>query len=104
MQRLHEHDLCGYLIEKEPDVWTVLSLPAIQIDEHGDEKPLWPLKHTLDELYKMRELDTLVFDTQYMQDPKPKEGLLYSNGFGTYDPVQIPRGANVRRSKLYRYS
>lgn len=97
MQRLHEHDLCGYLIEKEPDVWTVLSLPAIQTDSEGNEKALWPLKHTIDELYKMRDLDTLVFDTQYMQDPKPKEGLLYSNGFGTYDPAQIPRGANVRR-------
>ena len=97
MQRLHEHDLCGYLLEKEPDEWEVLSLPAIMEDEEGKEVALWPLKHTIDELHKMRELDTVVFDTQYMQDPKPKEGLLYENGFTTYHPTQIPRGSRVRR-------
>ena len=41
MQRLHEHDLCGYLQEIEPDEWTVLSLPAIQTDpETGQEYAL----------------------------------------------------------------
>lgn len=97
MQRLHEHDLCGYLIEKEPDEWEVLSLPAIYQDENGEDKALWPLKHTVDELYKMRDLDTVVFDTQYMQDPKPKEGLLYENGLGTYGLGQIPKGSQIRR-------
>lgn len=29
MQRLHEHDLCGYLQSIEPDDWEVLSLPCI---------------------------------------------------------------------------
>ena len=33
MQRLHEHDLCGYLQEIEPEEWTVLSLPCIWHDE-----------------------------------------------------------------------
>ena len=52
MQRLHEHDLCGYLHEIEPDEWTVLSLSAIQTDpETGEERALWPMKHTLEELY-----------------------------------------------------
>ena len=37
MQRLHEEDLCGYLLDKEPDEWTVLSLPAIHKDEEGNE-------------------------------------------------------------------
>lgn len=32
MQRLHEHDLCGYLQEIEPEDWTVVSLPCIQHD------------------------------------------------------------------------
>lgn len=91
MQRLHEHDLCGYLIDAEPDVWTVLSLPAIMTDEEsGEEAPLWELKHTLNELHKIRELNPLVFDTQYMQDPKPKEGLMYSSGFRTYPQEMLP--------------
>jgi hypothetical protein len=30
MQRLHEHDLCGYLIDNEGTKWEVLSLPSIK--------------------------------------------------------------------------
>ena len=85
MQRLHEHDLCGYLQEIEPEEWTVLSLPAIQTNpETGEEHALWPMKHTLEELHKMRDVNPLVFDTQYMQDPTPREGLMYAAGFRTY--------------------
>ena len=91
MQRLHEHDLCGYLQEIEPDEWTVLSMPAIQTDADGKEYALWPMKHTLEELYKMREINPLVFDTQYMQDPTPREGLMYE-GFKTYKPEELPVG------------
>lgn len=97
MQRLHEHDLCGYLQEIEPNEWTVLSLSAIQMDQDNNEYPLWPLKHTLQELHSMRDINSLVFDTQYMQDPKPKEGLMYSSGFRTYDSAQLPMGQNAKR-------
>lgn len=90
MQRLHEHDLCGYLMEKEPDEWTVLSLPAISADpETGEEQALWPMKHTLQELRRMRELDPVVFDTQYIQDPTPREGLMYPGGFEEYAPEEL---------------
>ena len=96
MQRLHEHDLCGYLQEIEPDEWTVLSLPAIQTDpETGEEHALWPMKHTLEELYKMRALNPVVFDTQYMQDPTPKEGLMYADGFRTYRREELPTGSKA---------
>lgn len=102
MQRLHEHDLCGYLMEKEPEEWEVLSLPAIYKDETGKECALWPMKHTLEELYKRREVNPLVFDTQYMQDPAPKEGMLYSMGFKTYTPDMLPSGQNAL--KRYNYT
>ena len=102
MQRLHEHDLCGYLMEVEPEEWTVLSLPAIQTDPvTGEEHALWELKHTLPELYKMREINPIVFDTQYMQDPTPKEGLMYSEGFNTYTPDTIPTGQRAIRKCNY---
>nr|DAW00952.1 MAG TPA: Large Terminase [Caudoviricetes sp.] len=96
MQRLHENDLCGYLLDKEPGQWRVLSLPAIQIDEvTGEEKALWPMKHTLEELKHIREINPIIFDTQYMQDPKPKEGLMYSEGFMTYRPEELPTGKDA---------
>lgn len=89
MQRLHEHDLCGYLMEKEPDKWRVLSLPAIVTEEDGTERALWPLKHNLQELYDMRSVEPVVFETQYMQNPTPKEGLMYDQGFDEYTPDEL---------------
>lgn len=97
MQRLHEHDLCGYLMETEPDEWRVVALPAIQIDEEGNQVPLWKMKHSIEELHHMREIDSVIFDTQYMQDPKPAEGLMYQSGFRTYDKSQIPKGKKVKK-------
>lgn len=77
MQRLHENDLCGYLIDSEPEEWTVLSLPALYFDEDGMECALWPFKHTVEELRKLEKTNSYVFNTQYMQNPQPKEGLMY---------------------------
>lgn len=101
MQRLHENDLCGHLLSIEPEEWRVLSLPAIMIDENGNEKALWNKKHTLEELYKLREVNPIIFDTQYMQDPKPKEGLMYQQGFNTYKPEQLPTGSAALRRWNY---
>lgn len=85
MQRLHEHDLCGYLQDIEPDEWTVLSLPCIR-EEGGEQKALWPFKHTVEELRKIEKANPYVFDTQYMQNPTPIEGLMYAR-FKTYDII-----------------
>lgn len=92
MQRLHEHDLCGYLQEIEPGDWTVVSLPCIVEDEQGHPQPLWPFKHSLEELEKIRNANSFVFETQYMQNPKPLEGLMYE-GFKTYETLPIERNA-----------
>lgn len=77
MQRLHEDDLCGYLMKAEPGEWKVLSLPALYNDEDGEQISLWPFKMTVAELLKIRKLDQYVFDTQYQQNPTPLEGLMY---------------------------
>lgn len=90
MQRLHEHDLCGYLQEIEPDEWTVLSLPCISYDEDGNEKPLWEFKHTLEELHAIERANSFVFETQYMQHPTPIEGLMYRE-FRTYEVLPRDR-------------
>lgn len=73
MQRIHERDLCGYLIEQNPDEWTVLSLPCIK----PDGTALWEFKHTVGELNKLKKDNETVFERQYQQDPQPLKGLLF---------------------------
>lgn len=94
MQRLHEHDLCGYLMEVEPDEWTVLSIPCIQKDENGNDFAIWPYKQNLEELYHLREVSNFVFETQYMQNPTPLEGFMY-RPFKLYDIIPETKNALV---------
>lgn len=70
MQRLHKQDLCGYLMELEPTEWEVLSFPALSIDENGNEVALYPFKHSVEELHKIRTANRFVFETQYQQNPQ----------------------------------
>ena len=91
MQRLHEHDLCGYLMETEPDEWKVLSLPCIYTDENGEEKALWQHKHTVEELRELERINPHTFQTQYMQNPQPLEGLMYRK-FKTYSELPYKGG------------
>lgn len=108
MQRVHQNDLCGYLMEqdgfttdletakKNRNLWYLITLPAILDFGTENERPLWPQKHSLDELHKMRIDDSFTFDTQYMQTPQPKEGLMYSE-FRTYHSVPIIEGEKIVR-------
>ena len=75
-QAVHERDLIGYLMANEPDKWELITLPAIYYDD-GIEKALWEHRHTLEELHRLRDNNEFVFATQYQQDPRPKEGILY---------------------------
>lgn len=70
MQRLHKQDLCGYLLDLEPDEWEVLSLPALSVDSEGNEVALYPFKHTVEELHKIKAANRFTFETQYQQNPK----------------------------------
>lgn len=97
MQRLHEHDLCGYLMEKEPDLWDVVSLPCLMVDDNGEEHSLWPFKHTVEELHRLRGADSFVYETQYQQNPRPMEGLMYES-FRTYDIMPL----EDNRKKFYK--
>lgn len=63
MQRVHDMDLTGYLKAIEPNIWDVLSLPAIK--ENGTA--LWEFKHNIEELYHLRKVNFYVFNTQYQQ-------------------------------------
>lgn len=86
MQRLHPADLTGYLLDIEPDEWTVLSMPAIK----ADGSALWPHKHTIEELNHLNDVNNSVFQSQYMQDPSPKEGLMFAKDeLNYYDPEAV---------------
>lgn len=54
------------------------------IIRNGDS--LWPWKMPMDEIMKIKNHPKTkhVFETQYMQNPMPSEGLMYPNKFKTY--------------------
>lgn len=90
MQRLHEDDLCGHIIDKEREDWTVLSLPCLFLDENGEERALWEFKDTVEELHKKKNQNEFVFETQYQQNPMPIEGLLFPKSeLNFYNPQLV---------------
>ena len=96
MQRLHENDLCGYLEKNEPGEWEVVRLPCVYTGDDGKPRSLWPFKFTLEELERLHMLNAYVYDTQYMQNPKPLEGLMYEH-FKTYETMPIEAGLPIKK-------
>jgi predicted phage terminase large subunit-like protein len=89
-QRLHPMDLPGYLQHIEPGEWEVISLPALYVGPDGQLQALWPFKHTVEELQKLKKINDLVFERQYQQNPKPKEGLLFAEEeLNFYNPETV---------------
>lgn len=90
MQRLHEDDLCGHLIDTEPNDWTVVTLPAIK----EDGTALWHERFPLENLLIEEARDAVIFSRQYMQNPMPREGLLFPEDelrkypTATFDPAE----------------
>lgn len=92
MQRLHENDLCGYLMATEPGEWTVISLPCIENYGLENESALWKFKHTLAELKDMEKVadkaNSPSFMRQYMQNPQPLKGFMFpANKLRYYKPI-----------------
>ena len=90
MQRIHEDDFCGMLLNDPEYDFKQLVLPAI-VDEGTDhEHALWPEKHSLEQLKVMREKNTYHFAGQYQQSPKPLGGGIIKGGwFGFYEVPPI---------------
>jgi predicted phage terminase large subunit-like protein len=71
MQRLHQHDLAGWLLEgNSGETWEHVCMPAIQ----PDGTALWPEKHSIETLRRMQSANPYVFAGQYQQRPSPSEG------------------------------
>ena len=71
MQRLHENDMTGFLLNGgSGEEWHHVCLAAIR---DGDTA-LWPEKHSLEKLRQMEQADPYTFAGQYMQTPSPLAG------------------------------
>lgn len=90
MQRLHEDDLSGFLLNGgSGEEWSHLCLPAL--DE--DNNPLYPHKHTFEQLEQIRQADRYTFAGQYMQTPAPDEGGEWrKNWFSIVKKQELPQG------------
>lgn len=100
MQRVHMHDLSGYLLE-QPGRWTHLSLPAIaEADEvvatGADQthlrragEALHPARESLVTLKRLQaDLGSDVFAAQYQQSPVPPGGaMIKRNWLHYYDAL-----------------
>ncbi len=74
MQRLHENDLSGFLLEgNNGEVWENVIMPVI----NEDGTALWPEKHPIDKLREMEQANPYNFAGQYMQRPSPRSGGLF---------------------------
>ena len=85
MQRVHENDLTGYLLENSTD-WVHIKIPQIAITDErwpvGDKvfrraagRPLNPTRIDAQTLTtSQQELGTYVWSAQYQQEPCPLEG------------------------------
>ena len=109
MQRLHEEDLAGYLMEQGG--WETLALPAIAVEpeEHRFEvagrvetvrrapgEALHPQREPLEVLEQTRrDMGNLAFAAQYQQNPLPTEGNLVKRSwfreYGPADTYQLER-------------
>ena len=77
MTRWSKRDLtgkiCQSIIDRDGEVWDMISLPAIK----KNEKPLWPEFWSYEELCALREeLPLSKWAAQYQQDPTSEEGAL----------------------------
>lgn len=85
MQRIHENDFCGMLLEDGEYHFDTLILPAIMDEGTQNERPLWPAKHALEDLRAMERKNKYVFAAQYQQRPSPLGGgLIKGEWFTTY--------------------
>lgn len=103
MQRLHEEDLSGYLLEKNPNDYVHICLPAEQSDiikpkslipfyekNEGLFDPIRLNRKTLAEF--KQTLGSRGYSGQYEQTPSPDEGSIFKKEwFDEIDPITLTR-------------
>ena len=76
--RWHLDDLCGRLLEREPERWRVVSFPATATGDEEHRKrgePLSPERYGLETLNELRSaIDEYLWNALYEQNPTPEGG------------------------------
>jgi len=98
MQRTHEDDLCGYLLNKpNGEKWHHINVKAVA---ESDEKhrqtgeSYHPERQSLIALEKIRSNDPTTFSTQYQQEPINKDTQLFHEEFFNYYE-ELPRDMHI---------
>lgn len=110
MQRLHEYDLSGMLLEQGG--WVHLSLPAIAVQDESiilarggvhwrrEGDVLHPAREPREVLAELKTaMGSLAFEAQYQQQPMPAEGNLYRAEWlrvSEHDPKRDPCGEIIQ--------
>ncbi|MCJ2022351.1 phage terminase large subunit [Methylobacterium sp. E-065] len=99
MQRLHEADLCGHLVERAREDWEVVHLPAIAVEDG-----VFPLSSRPDHVHRRRCGEALQPD----REPRDLlEGLRRELGSRTfeaqYQQTPVPAGGNLIRREWLRH-
>lgn len=89
MTRWDQDDLAGRILKKDSD-WHVITYQAIKEKElPGDPRPigqaLWPEKHSLERLIKIKETTPYTFNSLYQQEPKASKEALVFPEWSEYD-------------------
>ena len=89
MQRLHQEDMSGFCMDGgTSEKFTILSIPAMS----PEGVPLWPEKHSIEQLKAMEKADRRMFAGQYMQTPSPEEGTLFKRQYWQfYKRSELPK-------------
>lgn len=103
--RWHQDDLAGQLLKEQgeydpvtnPNGWVVVVYPALKVGAPTEDDPreegeaLWTERHSKEKLENSRKNNSHVFESLYQQNPKPLEGLMYSQGFREYEVIPHSR-------------
>jgi len=63
---------------------------AIPIEHNLPPGPLWPHKHTLEELREIEKSDDSIYSSQYIQDPHKKDGNIFKIEWWGYYTILPP--------------
>lgn len=85
MQRLHQHDLSGWLIDGgNGEKWEHLCIPAV--NEAGES--FWPEQFPIEMLNRLESANPYVYAGQYRQLPSPPGGGLFKDEWWQYYSVE----------------
>jgi hypothetical protein len=105
-------DLYTKATENNPERWKIITLPAISIDEDGEEQALWPeiwpipaLLRRKQELLATEASGDAAWEAQYQQNPIPKTGIFFRTDLLRQIPSSaIPRIIQTTRAWDVAYS